>query len=248
MNIWKQIFELQEEQEEAKQQGDEDKVQKLSKSIDNLMMEDPYMAIKPAFDKAIASERFAEAARLQTKMLQAGMPPHMRSTQTLPMFPEEEGQQDAQLSTQMSALSTRSVSQGEGVKVEVSSFFSPKQSDPDNNYYFFQYHVSITNQGEETVQLVSRHWTITPVDGPTEEVRGPGVVGQQPVLEPGESFEYTSACPLRTAIVDGTDRVVGKMGGKYNFVFGDDGEKSFSLKISDWYFILPEVDPFELVQ
>lgn len=86
-----------------------------------------------------------------------------------------------------------------GVRVEVRSAYVPEQSDPENGEFFFAYTVRITNEGRETVQLLSRHWIITDADGRTQEVRGPGVVGEQPVLEPGESFEYTSACPLETA-------------------------------------------------
>ena len=85
-----------------------------------------------------------------------------------------------------------------GVKVDVESQYVKEQSDPERNYYFFSYHVTITNEGEDTVQLISRHWIITDEHGHVDEVQGPGVVGEQPVLEPGESFEYTSFCPLKT--------------------------------------------------
>jgi ApaG protein len=85
-----------------------------------------------------------------------------------------------------------------GVKVEVESEYSEERSNPDGGAYFFVYHVVITNVGEETVRLISRHWIITNADGKKEEVRGPGVVGEQPTLKPGESFEYSSFCPLNT--------------------------------------------------
>lgn len=85
-----------------------------------------------------------------------------------------------------------------GVNVRVQSRYVPEQSDPDGGGWFFAYSVTIANEGEATVQLLSRHWVITDANGHVEEVRGPGVVGAQPVLRPGESFEYTSACPLRT--------------------------------------------------
>lgn len=83
-----------------------------------------------------------------------------------------------------------------GVRVRVHAEYSPEHSAPELHRWFFLYTVEITNEGDETVQLVSRHWIITDGAGHTEEVRGPGVVGEQPVLEPGESFEYTSGCPL----------------------------------------------------
>lgn len=85
-----------------------------------------------------------------------------------------------------------------GVRIEVRSVYVPERSDPENGEWLFAYTVRITNEGEETVQLLSRHWVITDADGRVQEVRGPGVVGEQPVLSPGESFEYTSACPLAT--------------------------------------------------
>jgi ApaG protein len=91
-----------------------------------------------------------------------------------------------------------SVAVTEGVKVEVESEFLPERSSPARGEYLFAYTVRISNVGKETVQLLSRHWVITDGGGRIEEVRGPGVVGHQPVLAPGETFEYTSGCPLRT--------------------------------------------------
>jgi ApaG protein len=85
----------------------------------------------------------------------------------------------------------------EGVRVEVLCRHAADKSRPGQQWVF-QYTVRITNQGNATVQLVSRHWIITDALEHTEEVRGPGVVGQQPVLAPGESFQYSSWCPLPT--------------------------------------------------
>ena len=84
------------------------------------------------------------------------------------------------------------------VRVEVESQYAPEHSQPFQCQWFFYYTVRITNESDETVQLLSRHWIITNANGHIEEVRGPGVVGEEPVLEPGESFEYTSSCPLPT--------------------------------------------------
>ncbi len=85
-----------------------------------------------------------------------------------------------------------------GIRVQVQPEYIPEQSDPQNSTYFFAYHVTLSNEGVETVQLVNRHWIITDGEGKIEEVRGPGVIGEQPVLESGESFRYSSFCPLRT--------------------------------------------------
>ena len=86
-----------------------------------------------------------------------------------------------------------------GIEVSVESRYVPERSEPDQQQWFFAYTVQIRNVGTETAQLLSRHWVITDANGEVEEVRGPGVVGEQPILAPGETFEYTSACPLGTA-------------------------------------------------
>jgi ApaG protein len=86
----------------------------------------------------------------------------------------------------------------EDIRVEVMSSYSPENSRPVEGEWVFQYTVRITNQGKDTVQLVSRHWVITDAADRVEEVRGPGVVGEQPTLKPGESFKYSSWCPLKT--------------------------------------------------
>jgi ApaG protein len=117
-----------------------------------------------------------------------------------------------------------------GVRVLVRPRFIPEQSDPDNGQWLFAYHITIRNQGGETVQLISRHWVITNGEGKVEEVRGPGVVGYQPVLKPGEEFEYTSGCPLTTP--------VGTMHGEFNMVVQGSGEK-FDAKIEPFRLAVP---------
>ena len=97
-----------------------------------------------------------------------------------------------------------------GIRVKVESEFIPERSDPQNGEFFFAYHVTIENRGDEPVRLLSRHWVITDGMGKEQEVRGPGVVGKQPRLAPGETFQYSSACPLTTQI--------GSMYGSYQMV------------------------------
>ena len=101
------------------------------------------------------------------------------------------------------------------VRVEVESQYAPERSQPFQNEWFFYYTIRITNEGDETVQLISRHWIITDATAHVEEVKGPGVVGEQPVLAPGEAFEYTSACPLPTSfgVMQGSYQMVGPNGG-----------------------------------
>lgn len=86
------------------------------------------------------------------------------------------------------------------IRVEVMASYSPENSRPLEGEWVFQYTVRITNQGPVTVQLLNRHWVITDGADGVEEVRGPGVVGKQPVLAPGESFKYSSWCPLKTPV------------------------------------------------
>ncbi|MGH6952770.1 MAG: Co2+/Mg2+ efflux protein ApaG [Alphaproteobacteria bacterium] len=84
------------------------------------------------------------------------------------------------------------------IKVTVKPFYLEDQSSPDDNHFVWAYQVRIENQGSDTVQLLSRYWRIVDSMGRVQEVRGAGVVGEQPVLQPGEAFEYTSGTPLPT--------------------------------------------------
>ena len=108
------------------------------------------------------------------------------------------------------------------VRVQVYSQYDAERSEPVKEQWFFLYTITIRNEGTDTVQLLTRHWVITDGNGKVEEVRGPGVVGKQPILKAGESFEYTSGCPLTTPF--------GLMEGTYQMV-ASDGEK-FDVKIA----------------
>jgi ApaG protein len=101
-----------------------------------------------------------------------------------------------------------------GIRVQVASEYAPDRSDPPHEKWFFLYTITITNTGSETVQLLSRHWVITDARGHVEEVKGPGVIGQQPVLGPGEVFTYTSGCSLATSFgtMEGTYRMAAPSG------------------------------------
>jgi ApaG protein len=105
-----------------------------------------------------------------------------------------------------------------GIVVEVESRYVPERSDPKHARWYFAYRVRITNQGSERVQLLSRHWLIADAHGRVEEVKGPGVVGEQPILEPSEAFEYTSFCPLGTAFgsMRGTYRMITAHGEEFD--------------------------------
>lgn len=116
------------------------------------------------------------------------------------------------------------------IEVVVTPRFVADRSSPENSYFFWAYTIAITNQGSDTVQLKTRHWRITDANGRRQEVRGAGVVGKEPVLKAGESFEYTSGVPLQTPS--------GFMAGTYGMV-STSGEHfeieipAFSLDLGD---------------
>ena len=116
-----------------------------------------------------------------------------------------------------------------GIRIEVTSNYLPERSAPRESQYLFAYHVRVSNIGTETAQLVSREWIITTAEGDVERVKGPGVVGEQPVLPPGGAFEYTSYCPLKTA--------VGSMHGTYQMVTA--GEERFDAQIAPFTLATP---------
>lgn len=114
----------------------------------------------------------------------------------------------------------------DGIRVFVQSLYLPDQSSPRDDRYVFAYTITISNEGGRTAQLKTRHWIITDARGTVEEVRGDGVVGEQPKLQPGQSFQYTSGCVLNTPI--------GTMHGTYR-MWRDDGS-----------FFDAEIAPFSL--
>ena len=107
------------------------------------------------------------------------------------------------------------------ITVRVQPQFLAEQSDPVSDQYVWLYTINIENGGTEAVQLLNRHWIITNAAGHVEEVQGPGVIGEQPVLQPGDSFQYTSGCPLRTPS--------GMMGGTYEMI--GPGDERFDIDI-----------------
>ena len=116
-----------------------------------------------------------------------------------------------------------------GIRIEVQSVYMPERSAPSDGQYLFEYHVRVSNVGTETAQLISREWIITNADGEVERVKGPGVVGEKPVLTPGTSFEYRSFCPLKTS--------VGSMQGNYQMVTANGDQ--FDAMISPFTLAVP---------
>ena len=116
------------------------------------------------------------------------------------------------------------------IQVAITTSYVPEQSKPEIGYHFFAYKISITNKGGRMAQLMSRHWIITDALGRTEDVRGPGVVGLQPKIKPGQSFEYESACPLHTTS--------GTMRGSFQMV-SENGD-SMAVEIPEFFLIAPQ--------
>lgn len=116
------------------------------------------------------------------------------------------------------------------IQVSVVARYVPAESRPEQGFHYFSYKISIKNSGSRTAQLMSRHWTITDGHGRVEEVRGPGVVGLQPKINPGQTFEYESACPLQASS--------GSMKGTYQMM-SEDGEP-FQVEIPEFYLIAPQ--------
>lgn len=127
------------------------------------------------------------------------------------------------------SLRTTSDATTRGIRVEAQSFYVPERSSERENYFFFSYRIRISNVGSETAQILAREWVITDGNGQVQRVVGPGVVGEQPVLAPGASFEYTSFCPLSTP--------VGSMHGAYRMV-SSEGER-FDADIAPFTLAVP---------
>ena len=118
----------------------------------------------------------------------------------------------------------------DGVKISVETIYQPEYSIPANEHFMFAYRVNIENLTENSVQLLNRHWNIFDSNGTKREVEGEGVVGQQPVIEPGDTHEYVSGCNLKTDI--------GSMKGSYEMERIVDGLK-FRVNIPEFYLIAP---------
>lgn len=149
---------------------------------------DPVISRERALEDAVREERYVDAAALRDALNELRPPPPKPVTE--------------------------SASAANGVRVKVKSFYVPERSAPNRGQYFFAYRVVIVNDSNAHIQVRSRKWVIVDDTGHQEEVRGPGIVGEQPILAPGGSFEYTSACPLRT--------VRGRMSGEYRVVMVDE--------------------------
>lgn len=210
---------------------------RLRDQIESLSLADEYFRTDKELQKAVSEERFSDAAHLRDVLNALDPPPGSAVLR--------EGKKEAKGNAKgvLDDVKEEDVEKWSrtktgGIVVHVESYYMPEQSLPEHNRYLFGYKVTIRNEGSSTCQLVSRHWVICSAGGPESDVKGPGVVGRQPVLEPGESFEYTSACPISVPLKAGQS-VVGCMRGQYYFCKGDTGSERFSVNIDPFYLILP---------
>jgi len=172
--------------------------------------------LKQELTTAVEREDYAQAAGLRDELLDLDCrdPIYQLETQLEAAVADERYEDAASLRDQLEELCPAPKNESDcvtnGIRVKVSSYYVPSRSSPHLGQFFFTYKVQISNEGDKTIQVRNRHWIITNAQGRTDEVKGPGVVGEQPILRPGEFFEYTSACPLQTSY--------GTMEGKYEMI------------------------------
>mmetsp|Transcript_11407 Transcript_11407/g.34892 ORF Transcript_11407/g.34892 Transcript_11407/m.34892 type:complete len:305 (-) Transcript_11407:251-1165(-) len=196
--------------------------------IDKLKSRDPYEVLQREMQAAVEAERYLDAAKLRDELKLLSPPPRSSSS-------AEQGGASFPPSNPPSTV--EGVSQG--IRIAAASFLVEEASIPESNMFVFGYKVRITNELSRTVQLVRRRWKIRRESGAETEVKGAGVIGKQPVLEPRESFAYTSMCPLQSSEGRVSGKVLGSMRGSYDFVTGDTGTESFTAEVNEFFHILP---------
>ena len=214
---------------------------RIRDQIESLSLADDYFRTEQELKKAVKEERYTDAARLRDALKSLDPPPSMAV-----LTGEGEAFADRgtnNVDTELAAMNPDNVSGSSttitaGIQVHVETTYMPEQSLPEQHRFLFSYKVTITNESKDTCQLISRHWIINSAVGPASEAKGLGVVGRQPVLEPGETFEYTSACPI-TGEPKAGQSILGNMRGSYQFCKGDTGTEKFDVNIDPFYFKLP---------
>ncbi|KAI3428176.1 hypothetical protein D9Q98_006556 [Chlorella vulgaris] len=183
--------------------------------INELEQADPLVLAERELEQAISEERFEDAAAVRDRLKELRPAP--------PPLPQPAAAFDSSATTASDLVT-------DGVRVTCRSFYVPGESVPARGAYFFGYEITITNESDDTVKLMERSWVITNGQGKTQQVRGAGVVGEQPELAPGQSFQYRSACPLPTP--------QGSMEGHYEFYARDKASgqwrRSFLVKIGQF--------------
>ncbi|KAK4257060.1 hypothetical protein QN277_006700 [Acacia crassicarpa] len=189
---------LKQQMELAAKSEDYKEAARIRDSIKSFEEEEPVLRLRRLMKEAIADERFVDAAKYRDELREIG--PH-------------------------GLLKCSSNATTLGIRVQVKSVYIEGRSQPSKGLYFFAYRIRITNNSDRPVQLLRRHWIITDANGKTEHVWGMGVVGEQPVMLPRASFEYTSACPISTPN--------GRMEGDFEMIHVDRiGLPSFNVAIA----------------
>lgn len=239
--LWKRISSLEKEAVSILSSGDESKTLdayiSLANSI-NLKNEDPFLKLAHEYNKAVSNHDERETNRILSEMKSIGLPPHLLSVIT--QRNRKLVQPDMEpLLEEVDPSSNFSDTITEKIRVKVTSFFDPDKSDPINGKFMFWYKVGIYNEGPEPVQVVARMWEIEKCRGEKEVVRGSGILGTQPIISPGDVYNYQSACPLKVFPPKGK-RIIGSMSGAYTVCKGNMGQHNFTVKIGKFNLILPE--------
>mmetsp|Transcript_51212 Transcript_51212/g.124790 ORF Transcript_51212/g.124790 Transcript_51212/m.124790 type:complete len:347 (+) Transcript_51212:80-1120(+) len=238
--LWDKIEGLELEMRVAAEGQKFEEAAKLRDKLRSLKLKDPYISAEANLAKAVEEERYEDAAALTKALKEIGKPPTTaaRAEKRIDMDATGGG-------LGVGAEAPFSDTTTAGIRVKVSTYYMEEQSAPADGRFLFGYNVTISNVGRQACQLVSRNWLIrAAASSKVEEVSGSGVVGRQPVLEKGEEFSYTSACPLSLprAFLEHLppSRVLGSMEGSYTMVAGALGQDVFQVKIAPFSFVLPK--------
>lgn len=216
---------------------------RLRDEIESLSRKDPYWKAERELEAAVEGERYGEAARLRD-LLKGMTPPPKKGRRKgvgVGKGKGKDGGDDGKWVDGLNEGDVNVVSEAttQGIKVRVESRFLDEQSSKDLGRWIFGYRINISNESRRTVQLVSRYWKIVSAKGEVHEVRGSGVVGKQPVLAPGEKYEYESVCPISVPANMAKEAVLGFMQGKYTMVTGAVGNQKFEVDIARFYLVVP---------
>jgi ApaG protein len=217
-----------------------------------LKTSDPYVQLLVQYSQAVDRKDAAECDKLLAAMSSVGFPPHVVSVATQLARSSLEATFDRVDDSGTGSMEDASVEEEEvdagsafsdtvtdKIRVKVSAFYDAARSEPASGKYMFHYKVAIFNEGSEPVQVVARMWEIEKCKGVKEVVRGSGIMGTQPVISPGDVFNYESVCPLKVFPPRGR-RVLGSMSGAYTMCKGNMGQHSFSVKVAKFNLILPD--------
>jgi ApaG protein len=216
-----------------------------------LKTSDPYVQLLVQYGQAVDRKDAAECDKLLAAMSSVGFPPHVLSLATQLARSSLEAtfdtvddsgtgsMEDTSVEEEVDAGSAFSDTVTDKIRVKVSAFYDAARSEPASGKYMFYYKVAIFNEGSEPVQVVARMWEIEKCKGVKEVVRGSGIMGTQPVISPGDVFNYESVCPLKVFPPRGR-RVLGSMSGAYTMCKGNMGQHSFSVKVAKFNLILPD--------